>query len=213
MRPEGEKSAFAADKRFCSSCQKSVHDFSSYSDEQLIEFFSKKKQSSTICGRVRTEQLDRALVFTKPVRTFSNKWLAGIFGLFTLVKTSNAQTNSKRDESGKSIPENLNIRNCRPILQADTSEKTEVILGGVPVTYGDVRSDTVYTNQELIKLDEIKVEALQIPLIDPQTTMGAMVYRTEGVVKKSFRLRAKFFFFKILHPKKYKEMLKKREEE
>lgn len=53
-----------ADGRFCSSCQKSVVDFTQFSDVDLQNWFASNK--STACGRFNPEQLDR-LIMTKPV--------------------------------------------------------------------------------------------------------------------------------------------------
>jgi hypothetical protein len=45
--------------RFCDSCNKSVIDFTNYSDQQLAVFFEKK--SGKVCGKMRKDQLDRSL--------------------------------------------------------------------------------------------------------------------------------------------------------
>jgi hypothetical protein len=44
--------------RFCSSCSKTVVDFSTMSDAALIHYFENLKDSN-VCGRVYTDQLDR----------------------------------------------------------------------------------------------------------------------------------------------------------
>lgn len=55
--------------KFCGSCQKQVIDFSSMSDRQVAEFFRKPVFSSSkdgyVCGRFRTDQLDRDLEIPK----------------------------------------------------------------------------------------------------------------------------------------------------
>jgi hypothetical protein len=45
--------------RFCSSCQKTVIDFSNMSDRQVAEFF--KKPPGNICGRLHNDQLNRPI--------------------------------------------------------------------------------------------------------------------------------------------------------
>ena len=45
--------------RFCTSCQKTVMDFSNMSDRQVAEFFKKPKES--VCGRFHQDQLERTL--------------------------------------------------------------------------------------------------------------------------------------------------------
>jgi hypothetical protein len=49
--------------RFCASCQKSVIDFTSMSDRQVVEFF--KKTSSSVCGRFYQDQLNRDIEFSR----------------------------------------------------------------------------------------------------------------------------------------------------
>lgn len=45
-----------ANGRFCGSCSRIVTDFTGYSDEQLIQFFS-TKNTDRVCGRFRESQL------------------------------------------------------------------------------------------------------------------------------------------------------------
>jgi hypothetical protein len=49
--------------KFCGSCQQTVIDFSNMSDRQLVEFF--KRPSSSVCGRVHNEQLNRDIIIPK----------------------------------------------------------------------------------------------------------------------------------------------------
>ena len=49
--------------RFCSSCKKTVIDFTGMSDRELIAFF--KKPSGSLCGRFNQEQLDRDIVIPR----------------------------------------------------------------------------------------------------------------------------------------------------
>jgi hypothetical protein len=46
--------------KFCSSCQKTVVDFTEMSDRQIAEFF--KKPPSSVCGRIYNDQLHRDIV-------------------------------------------------------------------------------------------------------------------------------------------------------
>jgi len=49
--------------RFCSSCQKTVVDFSVMSDRQIVEFF--QKPAGATCGRFHTDQLGREIAIPK----------------------------------------------------------------------------------------------------------------------------------------------------
>ena len=48
------------DGRFCNACAKSVVDFTSMSDAQLVSYFS-KPANGNICGRANSGQLERIL--------------------------------------------------------------------------------------------------------------------------------------------------------
>jgi hypothetical protein len=49
--------------KFCSSCQKTVLDFTSMSDRELVDFF--RKPVGSVCGRFHQMQLDRDLMVTR----------------------------------------------------------------------------------------------------------------------------------------------------
>ena len=58
--------------RFCSSCQKTVLDFTQLSDNEIIKLVSK---NDNLCGRFNASQLDRNLIGTKRTSNY--------FGYFT----------------------------------------------------------------------------------------------------------------------------------
>jgi hypothetical protein len=49
--------------RFCAACQKTVVDFTSMNDRELIEFF--KQPQGSVCGRLNTTQLERNFIIPK----------------------------------------------------------------------------------------------------------------------------------------------------
>lgn len=51
--------------RFCTSCQKTVVDYTAMSDRELVKLLSQPLQSN--CGRFRDEQLNRSLTIPNPV--------------------------------------------------------------------------------------------------------------------------------------------------
>ncbi|MBC7861916.1 MAG: carboxypeptidase-like regulatory domain-containing protein [Bacteroidia bacterium] len=99
--------------RFCNSCQKSVVDFSKFSDEQLLEFFTKKEPAENVCGKFRNDQLNRTVFISKPAPNLYNRWLALAMGFFTMIKVSDAQTEIKRDESGLVMQNKKSQQNIR----------------------------------------------------------------------------------------------------
>ncbi len=62
--------------RFCLSCTQTVVDFSTYTDEQLIAYFT-NKQPGRVCGRFSTAQLDRPLKTTPTWR----RWIQTLASL------------------------------------------------------------------------------------------------------------------------------------
>jgi hypothetical protein len=59
--------------RFCNSCSKTVVDFTSMSDAQLINYFLEQKNQQ-VCGRLMSDQLDTVLSPAEPVRKRFGYW-------------------------------------------------------------------------------------------------------------------------------------------
>lgn len=77
--------------RFCASCQKTVVDFSTMDDRELVEFFTQYQGS--VCGRLTKDQLDRPLLTTPERKTRSwHYWHYLIAGLLFSSEAS-AQSN------------------------------------------------------------------------------------------------------------------------
>ncbi|MBC7861918.1 MAG: carboxypeptidase-like regulatory domain-containing protein, partial [Bacteroidia bacterium] len=143
--------------RFCNSCQKSVVDFSKFSDGQLLEFFTKKDPEQNVCGNVRIDQLNRNVVISKPVPNFYNRWLALAFGFFTMIKTSNAQTETKKDESGlivqnKNTPLTIHSTGSEGISGIVIDEKTKEPLPFVRIEIAGTTSGTITDTEGRFKL-------------------------------------------------------------
>lgn len=82
--------------RFCASCQKTVVDFTSWTDKMLFDFLSKK---TVECGRFTTLQLEKELIFYKPSRRFYYIAAALSFiSLFTPPPYTHAQTKTQQSE-------------------------------------------------------------------------------------------------------------------
>ncbi|HTB08113.1 MAG TPA: hypothetical protein VK806_14275 [Bacteroidia bacterium] len=78
--------------RHCQSCNKTVVDFSTFTDKQLVEFFS--KIAHNVCGRFNNFQLERQLVYVEPSRhQFLNRLLFGTAFTAGIIGSANANYN------------------------------------------------------------------------------------------------------------------------
>jgi len=78
--------------RFCASCQKTVVDYTSLTDQQLIRVLSQPLTSS--CGRFRTEQLNRSLPpIQSGATSFWPRWVSLLTMSLLSWQTARAQTN------------------------------------------------------------------------------------------------------------------------
>ncbi|RYD93106.1 MAG: hypothetical protein EOP50_11645, partial [Sphingobacteriales bacterium] len=51
--------------RYCAQCEKTVVDFTGFTDAQLLDFFN--KHTGSICGRIRQNNLRIEPVFVQPI--------------------------------------------------------------------------------------------------------------------------------------------------
>jgi len=77
--------------RHCGSCNKTVVDFSLFTDKQLVEFFS--KITGAVCGRLNNMQVERELVYVEPRNSFLYKLLFGTTIALGLAGSANANYN------------------------------------------------------------------------------------------------------------------------
>lgn len=95
MTPEGQG-------RFCSACQTKVTDFTSMTDEQVLNYFIEHK-GQHICGRYLQSQLDRTMTKEIPSAPLlplrlAKRIAAGFLFLHTLAGTAYAQTGKPKTE-------------------------------------------------------------------------------------------------------------------
>jgi hypothetical protein len=67
--------------RFCSSCQKTVLDFTYLSDNEIINLVNK---NDTLCGRINTSQLNRNLIETKSTSTYFGYFATSVLAFLGL---------------------------------------------------------------------------------------------------------------------------------
>lgn len=82
--------------RFCTSCQKTVIDFTAMSDRQLAEHF--RKTSGSLCGRFHSGQLDREIVVPKKPLPWAKYCFTVTWPAFVLLLKSCGQKNDVMGE-------------------------------------------------------------------------------------------------------------------
>lgn len=82
--------------RHCASCNKTVIDFSLYSDRELVEFF--KNASGRVCGRLNNWQANREIIISDTHRSPFYKWFLGtaLASWLGLAGTASAQSNKTK---------------------------------------------------------------------------------------------------------------------
>jgi hypothetical protein len=81
--------------RFCDSCNKTVIDFTQYSDQQLADFFKRSKEH--MCGKFRNDQLEKPLY---PLQSSPNRSLPQLLVSAALVigAINNANASEKQKD-------------------------------------------------------------------------------------------------------------------
>ena len=84
-----------ANGRFCSSCQKTVLDFTAMTDNEILQWFTNHEQGSA-CGRFRLDQLNRPISIPPQKKSHWRYWHYLIAGLLF---SSEVAAQSKPDSS------------------------------------------------------------------------------------------------------------------
>jgi hypothetical protein len=102
--------------RFCSHCQKSVVDFTSWADGQLHKFFTTQKEDN-VCGRLSSLQVNRDIFAQAPRKAPSlhKNWLAA--GLLFLIGAAPA------DVIARPIADTIRTQQAGDKQTTDTSQK------------------------------------------------------------------------------------------
>jgi len=117
--------------KFCSSCQKTVIDFTNMSDRQLAEFF--KKPPSSVCGRVYDDQLNRDIVIPRKripwiKYFFQFTWPAFVFFLKScgMKESSKGEIKAESEVAGKGYESSINLGYIMPGQDLILTEKESV---------------------------------------------------------------------------------------
>jgi hypothetical protein len=162
-----EKMTPAGRGRFCSSCKKTVMDFSVMSDRELVAFF--KKPAIDLCGRFNQGQLDHALIIPRKripwvKYLFQFTWPAFVF----LLKSCGW----KEKTTGKPAVNTEDVRN-----RFGSNRQTIATLGTLATgihsvdtrTDGDQMEDASFKGDiEITETDEVH-NSIGMPDIEKQT--------------------------------------------
>jgi hypothetical protein len=125
--------------KHCSKCDKTVYDFSRYTDSEIIDFF---KTGPKVCGRFAGTQLGRDL---SPRTTLSPKWAIAACGVLLLSSASlNAQNNPQLSKDSS---------------QETVSQQTSVILNTViNATFNEASTRDACISRMRIKIDSFSID-------------------------------------------------------
>jgi hypothetical protein len=144
--------------RHCANCNKTVVDFTNYTDKELVEFF--KKNTGNVCGRMNNYQVNRELLFIEqPNRSFFYKLLYGtaLASWFGIAATAGAQNNpstvkteqgsqTKKDGKDKYVEDSIRIKGT--LYQENTKQSVPfaniVIMGTEYVAVTDIDGHFIF---------------------------------------------------------------------
>lgn len=138
-----------AQGRFCSSCSKTVVDFSTMSDFSIVNYLENNKHQS-VCGRFAEDQLAKTYLWAKPhPSAFSFDLKAVALGL--ALSTFSAISTQAQNET--------------PVALHDSITRPEIVMvqGAVAISYD--HSNEKFVSGK-IKLDGALVEEIRIALMN-----------------------------------------------
>ncbi|WP_343637251.1 hypothetical protein [Fluviicola sp.] len=155
MKPE-------AQGRFCSSCSKTVVDFSAMSDFSIVNYLENNKHQS-VCGRFTEAQLDKTYLWTKPHPTLFQFDLKAVALGLALSTFSAIPAQSQNT----------------PITEQHDSTETMVVKQGEVAVFYDHRDEKFVSGN--IQLDDKKFGDIKIVLIDGNAAeLSSVVIRPDN---------------------------------
>jgi hypothetical protein len=152
--------------RHCKSCNKTVIDFSLFSDRQLAEFF--KKAAGSVCGRLTNYQANRQLAYAEPSKhPLFNKLLVGTALATGLTSSAAAQDSTTPPQTITITPQNKAIStDSGTIVTRDVGTLKEPPLD----TEKLLKPDTfpIYIEHITCTMGCVIAETTQEPKIDPE---------------------------------------------
>lgn len=187
---------------FCKVCSKVVVDFSNMSDEEVINFFAKKKEEKT-CGRFRASQLSPYelkinLRSVAAQRSFPKIFAASLFIFFSSLFVCKSDTGERimfnvvpvdmADTSSLTLRADsvsTAITDTTSFALIDSTEINPMIMGGMVVPVEEVIVDTTATLTGDVAVEPVMVgQIVPPPPPPPPMIMGKMVCNKPAQVNK-----------------------------
>ena len=153
--------------KFCSSCEKEVFDFTTFSDEQLVKHLGIKDH---VCGRFTDRQLNRDLQLQRKQRhNYLSYTFSGLFSLFLLnSSTTKAQEKPKTIQTDKkftSIPLQNTRANDSITVSGTVLDETRCPLPGATVVIKGTTTGTSTNFDGKFNLECKKSDTLTISYV------------------------------------------------
>ncbi len=155
--------------RFCKSCSTIVTDFSTYTDSELLEYFSKAKGET--CGRFNVAQLNHILVANDPSQTpvfrkllFGTALAAGCVGIAHGQNNTHSIPAGTIDSSGKINTFSISKKN--KVVAKDSIQITGKILDNKtknPIPHATISFVLEGNTEILAQADESGKYAVSLP--------------------------------------------------
>lgn len=151
--------------KFCSVCSKTVHDFTSFSDEELINTFDSDKD---ICGRFREDQLRVNLNFS-----LASKLALGLLAVGSFTSTVNAQEAQPIEAKTLEKVPGVNMS----VISTDSFNRNPSLRIGAPAV---VKPE----NTPFILLDGKKISIEELRTINPEIIETVNSFSTKESVER-----------------------------
>ena len=178
-----------ANGRFCSSCQKTILDFTAMEDNEILQWFA--SQQGSACGRFRPDQLNRPMVSPPEKKSRWRYWHYLIAGLLFSSEVS-AQTKSASVPMSQHIYPAPDTRTLMgdTLMFAKTKLSTDSIRGrvmdenGRPVVYATI----MYSKAHGTVTDNSGNFSIPVNKVSQQATLyiTALGYKSDSVAVKQF---------------------------
>lgn len=187
-KPCGEdwkKMTTDANGKFCSSCQKSVIDFTNLSDQQVISLLKNTKGS--ICGHLSNSQLDRNFKeFIEPKKSYS--WLKYAASVLLFTSTNNVLSQEKNT---KHQTEQLPVETAPILGEVILNEQKKFIFRGkIKIedtinTYKELIISSNNTQPNFYVLDLRETKEFNFPFRYDQSIQDSIVLNIQFLTKES----------------------------